>query len=46
MNELVAELNDHSYRYYVLSQPTVSDAEYDEKFRELQELEARYPDNI
>jgi DNA ligase (NAD+) len=46
MNELVAELNDHSYRYYVLSQPTISDAEYDEKFRELQDLEARYPDNI
>jgi DNA ligase (NAD+) len=46
MNELVAELNDHSYRYYVLSQPTISDAEYDEKFRELQELEMRYPDNI
>jgi DNA ligase (NAD+) len=46
MDELVAELNDHSYRYYVLSQPTISDAEYDEKFRELQELEARYPDNI
>ncbi len=46
MNELVAELNDHSYRYYVLSQPTISDAEYDEKFRELQELEERYPDNV
>ncbi len=46
MNELVAELNDHSYRYYVLSQPTISDAEYDEKFRELQELEARYPKNV
>ena len=40
INELVDELNDHSYRYYVLSQPTISDAEYDELFRELQELEA------
>ena len=37
--QLVQELNEHAYRYYVLSQPTISDAEYDEKFRELQQLE-------
>jgi DNA ligase (NAD+) len=43
---LVRSLNDHAYRYYVLSQPTISDAEYDELFRELQKLEAAHPDLI
>lgn len=43
IKELVTELNDHAYRYYVLSQPTISDSEYDEKFRELQELEQKHP---
>jgi DNA ligase (NAD+) len=40
---LTADLNYHSYRYYVLSDPTLSDAEYDKLFRELQDLEQRYP---
>jgi DNA ligase (NAD+) len=44
MNKLVQEITDHSYRYYVLSSPTVSDAEYDVLYRELCELEDRYPD--
>lgn len=43
---LVRSLNDHAYRYYVLSQPTISDAEYDELFRELQKLEVAHPDLI
>ncbi|MFN4895343.1 MAG: NAD-dependent DNA ligase LigA [Pseudomonadota bacterium] len=43
INTLVQSLNDHAYRYYVLSQPTISDAEYDELFRELQQLESKYP---
>ncbi len=34
----------HNYRYYVLDAPSVSDAEYDALFRELQDLEARYPE--
>ncbi len=46
INELVSQLNEHSYRYYVLSQPSVSDAEYDELFRELQALETEHPDLI
>lgn len=37
------ELADHSYRYYVLDDPTVPDAAYDRLFRELQELEAEDP---
>ena len=37
------ELETHNYRYYVLDTPTVSDAEYDALFRELQALEAAHP---
>ena len=36
-------LRYHNYRYYVLDDPVVSDAEYDRLFRQLQELEAQYP---
>ena len=38
------EIADHNYRYYVLDDPTISDAEYDRLFRELAELEARFPE--
>jgi DNA ligase (NAD+) len=40
---LARTLDEHAYRYYVLNQPTVSDAEYDEEMRELAALEERYP---
>lgn len=43
IEELVVALQDHSYRYYVLSQPTISDAEYDRLFRELEGLEQAFP---
>ena len=46
VDTLIGELQEHSHRYYVLSQPTVSDAEYDEKFRELQTLEAAHPELV
>jgi DNA ligase (NAD+) len=46
INELVSQLNEHAYRYYVLSQPSVSDAEYDELFRELQGLEKAHAELI
>ncbi|HUH06741.1 MAG TPA: NAD-dependent DNA ligase LigA [Egibacteraceae bacterium] len=39
---LRVEINQHRYRYYVLSDPSVSDAEFDALMRELQELEARH----
>ncbi|MFP4276256.1 MAG: NAD-dependent DNA ligase LigA [Wenzhouxiangella sp.] len=39
-------INEHNYRYYVLDQPTVSDAEYDRLLRELEALEADHPDLI
>ncbi len=44
--ELRSELLDHDYRYYVLNQPVVSDAEYDAQMRRLKELEAARPDLI
>ncbi len=43
MAELVAELTRHSHAYYVLDNPTIPDAEYDQLFRELQALERQYP---
>jgi len=46
ITSLVNSLNDHAYRYYVLSQPTISDAEYDQLFRELQKLEEAHPNLI
>jgi len=44
--ELRQEINHHNYRYYVLDSPLISDAQYDKLLRELQELEAKYPDLI
>jgi|CXWL01.1.fsa_nt_gi DNA ligase (NAD+) len=46
MAELRAELQQHDYLYYVKDQPVISDAAYDALFRELVELETRYPDLI
>jgi DNA ligase (NAD+) len=37
------QLRRHNYLYYVLNQPEISDADYDRLFRELQDLEAKYP---
>lgn len=44
--ELREEINEHNYRYYVLDDPIVSDAEYDRLLRELEILEDRHPDLI
>ncbi len=37
-------IGEHNYRYYVLAQPTVSDAEYDRLFARLRELEREHPE--
>ncbi|MDP9443731.1 MAG: NAD-dependent DNA ligase LigA [Actinomycetota bacterium] len=42
--ELAEVVEDHRWRYYVLDRPTVSDREFDELMRELEELEQRHPD--
>ena len=36
----------HNYRYYVLDEPEISDAEYDRLFQELEELERTYPEYV
>ncbi|MGH7493055.1 MAG: NAD-dependent DNA ligase LigA [bacterium] len=46
LSKLRTELNHHAYRYYVLDDPEITDAEYDRKFRKLQELEAKFPDLV
>ncbi len=46
IKELVNTLNHHSYRYYVLDDPEISDAEYDELFNELKHLESLHPDMV
>ena len=46
INTLRKELNDHNYRYYVLDDPIISDAEYDHLLRELQALEKEHPEYI
>jgi len=43
MRQLEREIEEHNYRYYVLDDPVISDAEYDRLLRELQELEEKYP---
>ncbi len=42
--QLRRELHEHNYKYYVLNQPTISDQDFDFLMKELQELEARYPE--
>jgi len=41
---LRVQIEQHNHSYYVLDQPTVSDAEYDRLFRELQALELAFPE--
>ena len=43
IDTLCAELQEHNYRYYVLAQPVISDYEYDQKLKELEKLEAAFP---
>lgn len=38
------ELHQHNYNYYVLDTPTISDFEFDTRLKQLQELEAKYPE--
>lgn len=43
---LRAEIRRHDYLYHVLDRPKITDAEYDRMFRELVDLEARYPELV
>ena len=42
--QLREELHTHNYNYYVLNSPVISDIEFDHMMRELQDLEAKYPE--
>lgn len=44
IDKLRKELDEQNYNYYVLSAPVISDHEFDLKMRELQDLEAQYPE--
>ena len=44
--ELRSEIDAHNYRYYVLDEPSVPDAEYDRLFNELKALEAEHPELV
>jgi DNA ligase (NAD+) len=44
IQHLRRKLNDHNYRYYVLSQPSISDSEYDGLMQELIALEKDHPE--
>lgn len=44
--QLREEIEYHNYRYYVLDDPVISDAEYDRLLRELQDLEEKYPELV
>ena len=46
IKELREQLHYHNYRYYVLDQPVISDAEYDRLLRELERLEEQYPELV
>lgn len=37
------EIREHQYRYYVLDAPTIPDSEYDKLYRELEDIERRFP---
>ncbi|MGI5416252.1 NAD-dependent DNA ligase LigA [Actinomadura luteofluorescens] len=44
--ELSERLDEANYRYYVLDQPTLSDAEYDRMMRDIRALEERHPELV
>jgi len=44
IQKLREELNQHNHDYYVLDTPTISDFEFDQKLKQLQELESQNPD--
>ncbi|MDE6171512.1 NAD-dependent DNA ligase LigA [uncultured Bacteroides sp.] len=44
IDQLRAELHQHNYKYYVLNAPDISDKEFDDMMRELQDLEQAHPE--
>jgi len=46
IQQLRTELDEHNYRYHVLDEPSIPDAEYDRLFHELKALEEQHPDLV
>lgn len=46
IQELREQIKHHDYLYYVLNQPEISDYEYDKLYKELKELEEKYPEFV
>ena len=46
LEQLKSELNLHAYNYYVLDKPNITDAEYDQMYNELENLEKAHPEWI
>lgn len=46
IEELRTQIREHAHSYYILNEPTVSDAQYDALVRELEELEGEHPELI
>lgn len=44
--QLKSELNNHAYRYYVLDEPSIADAEYDVLYQQLLKIELSHPEWI
>lgn len=44
MDDLREQINEHNYRYYVLSQPAIADKEYDDLLKKLVDLEKSHPE--
>lgn len=45
-DKLKEQIREHDYRYYVLDEPSIPDADYDEIFNSLKEIEQQYPELI
>src|SRR5437899_1543790 len=46
IEKLRKTIREHEYRYYVLDDPKISDAEFDKLMNQLKALEAKYPDLV
>ena len=46
IDQLRAELHRHNYNYYVLNAPEISDKEFDDMMRELQDMEREHPEYL
>lgn len=46
LERLRAEIEEHSYRYYVLDSPSISDFEYDSLMKRLVSIESEFPDLV